>query len=68
MRVAYTDADFEATRRAFACHESQFPPMVLQAIPRQLHEMVWQGQVFFRPWFSAVRGDDLFALPSNEGN
>lgn len=68
VRVTYTDADFDAARRAFACHESQFPPTVLQTLPQQLHEIVWQGQVFFRPWFGAVRGDDLFALPSNEGN
>lgn len=68
VRVAYTDADFDATQRAFACHESQFPPTVLRAFPQRLHELVWQGQVFFRPWFGAVTGDDLFTLPSNEGN
>lgn len=68
VRVAYTDADFDAARRAFACHESQFPPMMLQAFPQRLHELVWQGQVFFRPWFGAVTGDDLFTLPSIEGN
>lgn len=63
VRVTYTDADLQATQNSFGCYESQFSPRMLQAFPQELHEMVWQGQVFFRPWFGAMRDDDLFTLP-----
>lgn len=65
VRVPYTDADFEAVREAFDCYESQFPEQVRQAFLQRAHHAVWQGEVFLRPWFGAVRGDDVFALPSN---
>lgn len=62
VRVPYTDADAEAMRAAFACYESQFPEEVRRAYPGLLHEGVLRGQVFLRPWFRAVGGDDVFEL------
>lgn len=62
VRVPYTEADLDAVRESFACYESQFPPEVLQYGPLQAHQSVWQGEVFLRPWFGVVKGDDVFML------
>lgn len=66
VRVPYTETDLEAVRESFACYESQFPAEVLQYGPLQAHQAAWQGEVFLRPWFGVVRGDDVFALQSGE--
>lgn len=64
VRVPYTEADLEAVEESFACYESQFPAEVLQYGARQAHQAIWQGEVFLRPWFGVVSGDDVFSLAS----
>lgn len=62
VQVPYTEADLEAVRASFACYESQFPAEVLQFGASYIHQALWQGKVFLRPWFGIVRGDDVFVL------
>lgn len=62
VQVSYTETDLEAVQKSFPCYESQFPAEVLQFGPLWAHRAVWQGEVFLRPWFGVVRGDDVFAL------
>lgn len=61
VRVPYQPADIEATRAAFACHQTQI------SAPGEIGEMVdwyqqaFRGTVYLRPWFGDVRGSDLFS-------
>lgn len=64
LQVPYTEADLEAVEESFACYESQFPAEVLQHGALQAHQAIWQGEVFLRPWFGVVGGDDVFSLAS----
>jgi LmbE family N-acetylglucosaminyl deacetylase len=61
VQVPYTEADLNEARKSFACYKSQFPEEVLRLGP-ELHKKVWQGQIYLRPWFGGVQGEDLFAL------
>jgi LmbE family N-acetylglucosaminyl deacetylase len=61
VRVPYDAVDLEATRRAFSCHQSQFPPEEIDALLRRLHGRL-RGVVHLRPWFGADVTDDVFAL------
>lgn len=49
VRVPFTPADLEATRREFACHASQYTPEQQAAVLRYL-EHGWAGAVRLRPW------------------
>lgn len=66
VQVSYSEADLAAVHESFACYESQFPPEVLQIGPYWAHRALWRGEVFLRPWFGVVRGDDVFALEDGE--
>jgi len=61
VRVPYDAADLAATRRAFACHESQFSAEGRESLLSWLHESLG-GRVYLRPWFGAGTTDDVFAL------
>jgi LmbE family N-acetylglucosaminyl deacetylase len=62
VRVPYDEQDLKAATRAFACYKSQFLPVTLESGVRDMDSKVWQGRVYFRPWFGATVGDDLFTL------
>jgi LmbE family N-acetylglucosaminyl deacetylase len=61
VRVPYDDVDLAATRRAFACHRSQFAPDQVEPLLGRLHARL-RGHVFLRPWFGARAADDVFGL------
>jgi hypothetical protein len=61
VRVPYSKDEFVAFQKSFKCYKTQFLPEELETIPRQLDEL-WGGRIYLRPWFGAVRGDDLFTL------
>jgi LmbE family N-acetylglucosaminyl deacetylase len=61
VRVPYDAADLEATRRAFACHRSQFSAEQGEVLVSWLHETLG-GRVYLRPWFGAPATDDVFDL------
>jgi LmbE family N-acetylglucosaminyl deacetylase len=49
VRVPFAARDLEATRRAFACHASQYTPEQQAAVMRYL-EHGFEGSVRLRPW------------------
>jgi LmbE family N-acetylglucosaminyl deacetylase len=58
--VPFTPQDFEAGRRAFACHRTQYTPEEMDAIMRYL-EHGFGGAVHLRPWHGgAERRTSLF--------
>ncbi len=61
VRVPYDAADLAATRKAFACHRSQFPPEQVEVLVSWLHETLG-GRVYLRPWFGDRATDDVFNL------
>jgi hypothetical protein len=60
-RVPYDAVDLAATRRAFACHKSQFSPEQVEVLASWLHETL-RGRVYLRPWFGGRTTDDVFNL------
>ncbi len=61
VRVPYDAADLLATRKAMACHGSQFPPERVEVLASWLHATLG-GYVYLRPWFGARATDDVFKL------
>jgi LmbE family N-acetylglucosaminyl deacetylase len=61
VRVPYDDVDLAATRKALACHKSQFPAEQMEGLVSWLHRTL-SGRVYLRPWFAAREADDLFKL------
>jgi LmbE family N-acetylglucosaminyl deacetylase len=61
VRVPYDAVDLAVTRKAFACHESQFSAERAAVIVAWLHETL-DGRVYLRPWFGANTTDDVFEL------
>jgi LmbE family N-acetylglucosaminyl deacetylase len=61
VRVPYDAVDLAATRRAFACHRSQFSPEQIEVMVSWLHETLG-GRVYLRPWFGDRATDDVFKL------
>lgn len=61
VRVPYDPRDLAATRRAFACHESQFPPEQMEVLVSWLHETLG-GRVYLRPWSGVGTADDVFSV------
>ncbi|HUE77450.1 MAG TPA: hypothetical protein VMM83_05865, partial [Longimicrobiales bacterium] len=60
VAVPFAPTDFDAGRRAFACHETQYTPAEMEAIMRYL-EHGYDGAVHLRPWHDgAERRTDLF--------
>jgi LmbE family N-acetylglucosaminyl deacetylase len=59
VRVPYDAMDLAATRKAFACHKSQFPAEQTEVLVTWLHESLG-GRVYLRPWFADRTSDDVF--------
>jgi LmbE family N-acetylglucosaminyl deacetylase len=59
VTVPYEPRDFEAGRRAFACHATQYTPEEMDAILRYLAHG-FEGAIHLRPWTGATEGTDLF--------
>ncbi|MBW3553973.1 MAG: hypothetical protein KY466_10705, partial [Gemmatimonadetes bacterium] len=60
VAVPFEPADFEAGRRAFACHATQYTPAEMDAIMRYLAHG-FDGAVHLRPWFgTAEHRTELF--------
>jgi LmbE family N-acetylglucosaminyl deacetylase len=59
VHVPFTEADLEAARRSYRCHQSQFTEQTIQYL-NSFFTKAWSGKVSFRPWFGEVRGGDLF--------
>jgi hypothetical protein len=53
--------DLAATRKAFACHKSQFSGEQMEVLVSWLHETLG-GRVYLRPWFGGRTTDDVFSL------
>lgn len=62
VQVPYTDADLTVAADSFLCYASQFPESERRAIPSVVHERVWQGQIYLRPWQGNAAGKDIFSL------
>lgn len=58
VHVPFTEADLEAARRSYRCHQSQFTEQAIKYLDG-FFTKAWSGKVSFRPWFGDVRGDDL---------
>jgi len=59
VHVAFTEADLEAARRSYRCHQSQFTEQSIEYLD-SFFTQAWSGKVSFRPWFGDIRGEDLF--------
>lgn len=59
VAVPFAPQDFDAGRRAFACHRTQYTPAEMDAINRYLAHG-FDGAVRLRPWYGAERRTDLF--------
>lgn len=55
IAVRFSPEDLEATRRAFACHASQYTPAQMEAIMRYLAHG-FDGAVHLRPWYGGGEG------------
>jgi LmbE family N-acetylglucosaminyl deacetylase len=59
VRVTFTTADFEAGKRAMACHKTQYSDAIVERIT-ELTRGVLNGTLAFAPLFPAGAGTDLF--------
>jgi len=59
MQVPFTPSDLEASKKAVACHRTQFNPETLERLLPEIAR-VWNGRVPFIPASSSLSGDDLF--------
>lgn len=60
VRVPYDAVDLAATRRAFACHKSQFSTEQMEVLASWMHETLG-GRIYLRPWFGGHTSDDVFS-------
>ena len=63
ITVPYEDADFQAARAAFLCHETQFDAQYRQTAPLFLHGVIWRGAIRLRDWSGGEPSADV--LPEN---
>jgi LmbE family N-acetylglucosaminyl deacetylase len=61
VRVPYNRRDLEATRKALACHQTQFAAEEAQQQADWL-DAALGGVVYLRPWFAASTAEDLFKV------
>jgi LmbE family N-acetylglucosaminyl deacetylase len=59
VHVPFTPGDFESTKRAMACHRSQFTPEVVQRVSAASAEE-WNGAIPLIPAFPTAPGTDVF--------
>ncbi|MEO8227126.1 MAG: PIG-L family deacetylase [Gemmatimonadota bacterium] len=58
VQVPYDSMDMDASRKALACHESQFPKAQMGPLATILDQILG-GKVYLRPWFGNVRSSDI---------
>lgn len=59
VRIAFTDADIEASRRSLACHKTQFPAAAMTGLA-EAAKQAWNGAVAVMPASGSGAGNDLF--------
>lgn len=59
VQVPYARRDMDASRKALACHESQFPKAQMDPLASVLDQMLG-GKVYLRPWFGTATSSDIF--------
>jgi LmbE family N-acetylglucosaminyl deacetylase len=59
MRVPFAPEDLKAWERSMACHQTQFPPAVLQRVVAGTGQ-VWNGEVALAPASPGPSGTDVF--------
>jgi LmbE family N-acetylglucosaminyl deacetylase len=59
VRVPYTEADFNAGRRSFECHKTQFSQEVVDRVIPAMRE-AWKGEVRLSPMAPESPANDLF--------
>jgi len=59
VRIAYTDSDFDAAHRSYACHESQYTRPQVDANMRYMQH-AYNGFVRLRRWNSNAPQSDIF--------
>jgi len=63
IAVPFAPGDLDATRRAFACHASQYTPAQVDAVMRYLAHG-FDGAVHLRPWYGGgEKRTELFDVP-----
>jgi hypothetical protein len=58
-RIAFTDADAEAARRAMHCHKTQYSDAAVERISTLTRDL-WKGEFPLMPWLPAAPTTDLF--------
>ncbi|MEO8563093.1 MAG: PIG-L family deacetylase [bacterium] len=59
VRVPFTSTDLAASRRAMACHVTQYDEVVIQRVQPKMGE-AWNSEILLAPAFSSTPGTDLF--------
>jgi len=59
VHVAYTPADLDVANKSFQCHSTQYTPDERKEDMGFL-DLVYHGEIPFRPWFGTQKSDDLF--------
>ena len=59
IRVPFTASDLAASRRAMACHRSQYSEEIVQRV-HPVMATGWNGVISVSPAFSTTQGTDLF--------
>jgi LmbE family N-acetylglucosaminyl deacetylase len=58
VRVPYSPADLKTANDSFQCHASQYSPEERKVDMGYL-DLVYRGQITFRPWFGVHKSDSL---------
>lgn len=60
VTVPFEDADLNATRAAFLCHETQFDEVYRRGAPDFLNGLVWKGAIRLRDWNGGEASESVF--------
>jgi len=58
VQIPYARMDMDASRKALACHESQFPKAQMGPLANILDQILG-GKVYLRPWFGSAASSDI---------
>ena len=59
VQVPFTPPDLDASKKAAACHHTQFAPELLERLLPEV-QRIWNGKVPFVPATASMKGSDLF--------